>query len=188
MANSDRPAGLRPVMHGNGAPYNGAANLYYIPSTDGTAVFIGDAVKSAGSADASGVATVAQCAAGDAILGVVVGFRPDPTNLGLQYRTASTNRYVYVADAPDLIFEIQEDSVGGALAATDIGNNVDIVVGSGSTTSGLSGMEADTSTKNTTSQQLRIVGLVQRPDNEIGTNAKILVMINEHERKTTTGV
>lgn len=186
MANSDNARGLTPVRHGDGSPYTGAANVYSIPASDSTAVYIGDAVKSAGSADADGVPTVAQAAAGDTIRGVVVGVVPDTAN-SLIYRAASTLRKVLVADAPDLVFEIQEDSDGGALAAADVGNNADVVVGTGSTVTGRSAMEIDSSTKNTTSAQLRILRLVPRADNEIGTNAKWEVMINEHELKSTTG-
>lgn len=187
MANADRVNGLRPVKHLDGSPYNGAANLYYVPSSDSTAIFVGDAVKSAGSADSDGVASVAQAAAGDAIRGVVVGVKP-VTDESTIYREASTERYVYVADAPDLVFEVQEDSTGGALAASSVGLNADVVVASGDTATGTSGMELDSSTAGTTTAQLRIMGYVQRPDNEIGDNAKILVAINEHELKSTTGV
>lgn len=187
MANVDRVNGLRPVKHLDGSPYNGAANRYYVPSSDGTAIFPGDAVKSAGSADANGVASVAQAAAGDALRGVVVGVEPI-TDESLIYRAASTERYVLVADAPDLVFEIQEDADGGALAAVDVGLNADIVVAAGNTDTGTSGMELDTSTKVSSAAQLRILGFVQRPDNEIGANAKVLVAINEHELKSTTGV
>lgn len=187
MANVDAPRGLRPVKHLDGSPYNGACNRYYVPSSDGTAIFIGDAVKSAGSADADGVASVAQAAAGNTIRGVVIGVEP-VTDESLVYRAASTERYVYVADAPDLIFEIQEDSDGGALTAASVGLNADLIVAAGSTTTGTSGMELDSSTAATGSAQLRILGLVRRPDNEIGTNAAWQVMINEHELKGTTGV
>lgn len=187
MANVDRVNGARPVKHLDGSPYNGAVNRYCIPASDGTAVFIGDFVKSGGSADANGVPTVIAAAAGDALRGVVVGIVPDTAD-SLIYRAASTLRYVLVADAPDLVFEIQEDSVGGALAVTDVGENADIVVAAGSTSTGTSGMELDSSTHATTSAQLRILGLRQRADNEIGVNAKWLVSINEHELKSTTGV
>ena len=75
MANSDSPFGFKPVKHLNGNPWNGKVNVYYIPSTDNTATFVGDAVKLAGSADATGkYPTVAQAAATNAICGVVVGF------------------------------------------------------------------------------------------------------------------
>ena len=153
MANIDSPFGLKPVKYLGGSPWNGKANVYYIPASDGTAVFVGDAVKSAGSADATGkFPTVAQCAAGDAVRGVVIGFgdtpyvmvHPDTPNR--TYRPASTAMYCLVVDDPNVIFEIQEDSVGGALAAVDVGLSADIVVGSGSTANGKSGMELDSST------------------------------------------
>jgi hypothetical protein len=187
MANADVPAGLRPIRHRNGAPYNGAVNIYYVPSSDSTAIFIGDAVKSAGSADANGVPSVAQVAAGNAVRGVVVGVVP-VTHESLTYRAASTERYLLVADDPDLVFEVQEDSAGGALAVTDVGENADIVVGSGDTFTGKSAMELDSSSHTASTAQLRILRLVNRADNEIGTNAKWEVMINEHELASTAGV
>ena len=191
MANVDRVNGARPVKHLDGSPYNGAANLYYIPSSDGTATFIGDFVKSNGTGHTDGTPGCIQAAATDAaLLGVVVGF---PAQAGytadsLIYRAASTGRYVLVADAPDLVFEIQEDSVGGALAITDVMRNADIVVAAGSTTTGTSGMEIDSSDIKDATAQLRLLGPVLRADNEIGTNCKWLVVINEHTFKTTTGV
>jgi hypothetical protein len=186
MPNVDAPNGLRPVKHLDGSPFSGTANRYFVPATDSTAIFVGDAVVSAGSADADGIPTVAQASAGGNLLGVVVGIEPE-TDESLNYRAASTARYVFVADSPDVVFEIQEDSDGGAIAATAVGNNADLVVGSGSTATGTSGMELDSSGVGTAAAQLRILELAQRPDNEIGTNAKWLVMLNEHERKSTTG-
>lgn len=183
MANVDRVWGFRPVGHTNGAPFNGQVRKYYIPSGDSTAVFQGDLVKLAGSADANGVATVAQAAAGDTPVGVVMFFEPNPSDLSMLYRAASTARYVYVADSPDLILEVQEDGVGGALAATSVGLNADAVVGSGSTTTGQSGMELDSSTAATTSTLVfNILGFSQKTDNEVGSaNAKMLVTYNVHQ-------
>ena len=184
MANVDRVNGARPVKHLNGSPYNGAVNRYYVPDSDSTAIFVGDFVKSAGSGDANGVPSVAQAAATNAIRGVVVGIEP-VTDESPIYRAASTERYLLVADDPNLIFEIQES---GTLAATDIGRNADITVAAGSTAAGTSGMELDSSDIKDATAQLRVLGLAQRPDNEIGTNAKWLVMINEHELKGTAGL
>lgn len=190
MPNANAPAGLRPVRHRNGAPYNGAATRYAVAAADATALFIGDPVILAGSADADGVATVvrATAAGGAFMLGPVVSVEPE-TRDSLPYRAASTARYVYVADDPDLVFEIQEDAVGGALAAADVGLNADLVAGTGSTITGLSGFQLDTSTKATTATlQLRILGFSQRVDNEIGANAKVLVTINLHSLRNTTGI
>jgi hypothetical protein len=62
---------------------------------------------------------------------------------------------------------MQEDGAGDPLEIADIGQNVDIINGGGSTTTGLSGMEIDSSTHATTNTlPLRLLGLVDRPDNE----------------------
>ena len=187
MANTDTPRGLWPVGYASGAPYNGAANRYYVPASDGTAIFVGDLVKLGGSADADGIPSAIQAAAGDTVIGVCVGVVA-VTHESTTYREASTERYIFVADDPELLFSVQEDSVGGALAAANVGQNADVVVGSGSTFTGFSGMELDSSTAATGTAQLRIVRLDPKPDNEIGTNANWLVRIVEHRSRTATGV
>lgn len=191
MANTNNPEGLRPVRYVSGAPYNGACREYYVPSSDGTALYVGDPVIKAGDGDADGVPTATRATAGggNKITGVVVGVRNTPTQT-TRYRKASDAQYVLVADDPNLLFEIQEDAVGGALASTNIGQNIDLVSGSGSTTTGLSGFQADSSTAATTNTlQLSIVAFTKRADNVIGANAKILVRINQHsEVPGATGV
>ena len=122
--------------------------------------------------------------------GVVVGFAPDPTDLNVPiYRRASTDRYVYVVDDPNVLFEIKCDDVGSTLAAADIGLNASIVVGSGNTTTGASGVELDTSTKATTATlELKIMELARRVDNELGSaNQKVIVKINNHQFGSHTG-
>lgn len=199
MANVTATRGLRPVRHLDGAPYTGLTRMYLLPSGDGTATFIGDAVKLGGTTGASGVVvngvevhgmpTIAQAAAGDALVGVVVGFLPDVTNLASRHRLASTNRIALVADAPNLIFEVQEDAGGATTALVDVGENADLVVGSGNTATGLSAMELDSSTHTTATAQLRILRFVPRSDNEpASSKAKLEVMINEHAFNVATGV
>lgn len=195
MANSDTPFGFKPVKHLSGAPWNGKANVYYIPSTDGTAVFKGDAVKSAGSADATGkYPTVAQAAATNSIRGVVIGFGDNP-NVMIQadyplrqYRPASVAMYCLVVDDPFVIFEVQEDSVGNSIGADMVGLSTDIVVGNGSTTTGKSAMELDSSDTATAAGQCKILRLVNREDNELGNYAKWEVLLIEHEMLSSTDV
>jgi len=195
MANLDRPAGFKPVKNLNGSPWNGKANVYYIPSTDGTATFIGDAVKSAGSANATGMyPTVAQAAAGDTIRGVIIGFGLDPyvmvnpDNLNMKYRAASTAMYCLVVDDPGVIFEIQEDSVTNTIDADMVGLSTDITVGSGVTATGKSAMELDSSDTATGAGQCKILRAVNRPDNELGTHCKWEVLIIEHEMLSSTDI
>lgn len=194
MANTSRPSGLSPVARFDGAPWNGRLNLYYIPSTDNNAFAIGDPVASAGSADANGVpsVTLATAGAGNAVRGVIVtaggtsnpGFYADPNNLGTIVIPATKTQgyYVGVCDDPDVIFEAQEDSVGGALAATNVGQNIDLV--SGANNGFVSGWQLDSSSAATgATLQCKLLRLAPRLDNAIGTYAKWWVLINNHELK-----
>lgn len=178
MANVDVAFGLEPVLPKGGVVQT---NEYYVPSSDNTALFIGDPVIIAGSGDAAGVASITRATAGtgNRITGVVVGFRPDSNITANGYRAASTAAYVLVCDDPEQVYEIQDDSDGGNLAVTDIGLNANLVAGSGSTATKRSGFELDTSTKATTAtHQLRILGITQRSDVEVGANTKVRVRIN----------
>jgi len=199
MANTDIARGLVPVSYRNGAPYNGAANVYYVPASDGTALFTGDPVApvNAGS-ETKGIPTVtrATAAGGNYLMGSVVGIvsHGDPAVTvqfsTVNYRAASTEMYVLVADDPNLLFEIQEDGVGGAMGVGAPSRNVDMVAGTGSTATGWSGFELDSSTLDTTNTlQFRIHRPVDRVDNDSTlTNAKWLVSINLHHFNYTTGI
>lgn len=118
---------------------------------------------------------------GNAVTGVIVGFAADPSNLDRIYNPASTARVAFVADDPDLIFEVQAD---GAIAATQVGLNANLIfTNAGSTTSGLSGVELDTSAVAAdASNQLTILRVADRPGrNEIGSAWTIVeVRINNH--------
>jgi hypothetical protein len=190
MANVSRINGFRPIGHQSGAPWNGKVNKYWIAAADGTATFVGDIVSLGPTADADGTAGAIQATASSAPLGPIVWMEPNPNDLMQNYRPASQNiasqaagRWVYVADSPDLVMEVQEDAVGGALALASVGLNAQPIVGAGSTTTGQSGMQLDTSTAAVTATHtLRILGFIQRPDNEVGVaNAKVKVGFNVHQ-------
>lgn len=191
--------GLQPVRYKSGAPYNGAANVYSVAAGESNNIFVGDPVIISGTGDVDGVPGVARAGAGDRITGVVVGFAPknaadagDTTALNRGYRAASEADYLLVADDPTLLFEATEDGTGGFLATTDIGNNVDLAVGAGSTTTKRSGYVLDSSTAATTAAGVRIVGLSPRVNNTIGTTATewlvSIVETTESPAAGTTGV
>ena len=84
----------------------------------------------------------------------------------------------HIIDDPNQLFLIQADE---DIEAADIGKNADIVVGSVSTTTGLSVNELDSSTIATTAAlNLKIVGLYDSPNNAFGNFAVVVVKINEH--------
>lgn len=190
MANRDSIFGARYIGHLQGNKVSASVRTYTIPATDNTAVFMGDFVThqgdSAVGADKLYHPIVAQSAAADKVTGFVVSVTNSRDYENQIYRTASTLRDVEVCDDPYALFEIQAN---GTVTSTMIGLNADIVVGSGSTSTGLSGMELDVATvAGTATLPLRIVGIVPREDNELGANTKLICMMNYTTYKNTTGV
>jgi hypothetical protein len=198
MANVDKVVGFRPYRYANGASYNGAANRYVIPASDGQATMVGDLVTLHTTGDdATGLRCVTRTATNSTnCVGVVVGFEVDPASLNTpQFRAASTRRIVLVADDPDMLLVGQEDGDTDPLESTDIGQNVNIVVTAGSTVTGASGMEIDSDTHNTTvTLPLKLMEFVATPDNEnvLSTGGQAFsrwaVKINTHPYRSTSAV
>lgn len=190
MANNDSPFGLRPVNM-QGQPTSMAINAYYVPSSDSTALFVGDPVIIVGDSNDNEIdgfmpgtlseVTRATVGDGNAISGVVVGVKPTNRDSTV-YRAASTEAIVYVADHPDQLFEVQAD---GTLTADSVGlNAVLIATHSGSTAYGISGMELDTTSDvpaADASNQLTIMYLKRAVNNDLASaNSVAIVRINNH--------
>ncbi len=187
-------AGFRPVKHMNGSPYNGQVNRYMISVSDTQITNVGDLVQLSDNAalvDTAGFGVypaVERIGSGTAvpIVGVVVGFEVDYSNLNTpNYRAASTRRVALVADASDLILAAPQDAVGGVVAAASVGLNVAINLGTaGSSGAYASGMSVDSSTVATAATlPLQVMGITASPDNdETSTSrpAEVLVRINTH--------
>ena len=189
MANRNAPAGARLVGHLYGSPYNARVRQYVVPASDSTALYIGDFVKMVGDGDVNQVGMLLPeanaAAAGNVLLGVVVGFMPTPDQLNITYRPAYTQRTIFVCDDPNAIFEIQST---GTFASTDIGQNADFVAGSPSTVWGTSGSQLNHASLSASDGQLRILGIYQSVDNELGAYCKVTCFINEHIFKQIAGV
>ena len=183
MANPDTPRGLRPVRRLDGAVWNGQTFRMYIPVGYSTALFIGDAVVWNGEANAAGtepVAIIATVAATNRITGVITSFDPLPDNLSKIYNPAYTERYCNVCLPYGMIFEIQADSVQ-AVPVTAVGLNANLIyTHAGSTGSGLSGAELNSSTVTADATfQMTILGLSGTMNNDPTlVNSKWLVSIN----------
>lgn len=200
MASVSRINGFRPVKMITGAPYNGQANLYFVDSSNTDVIMVGDVVKLEGSSRSpSGAPTVARHAGGaaEAAVGVVTGILftgvgdtsnvPPVTSLDTPvYRAASTNRYLLVADDPNLVFEAQ---FNGAFVVGDVGQNCEVDVSAGSTSTGASGMSIDIGNKGAgATLPLKIVGFPNRPDNQTSDSyVNGYVVINNHQLKGGTG-
>jgi len=186
MANPDRPNGFTPVQHLNGSPTNFMTNYYNIAALYGTAIFTGDIVKLAGSADVNGVPTIARAGATDLPVGVVVGMEVKPASgLDTLYSLASTLNYVLVCDDPKVIMEAQCD---GTMTALEMGLNTKPTTTAGNTTSGISREELSYSDVNTTNTlMLKILRLAPIPGNTIGADAVLLCKFNVHAHSVSTG-
>ena len=195
MANVNAPSGLVPVRHMLGVPMAGTVRPYYVAATYATALFIGDpviivaggsntaAVRVPGAGDfAIGtLPSIEKATAGTSnrITGAIVGFSPLATDLEKKHNAASTERVAYVCDDPFVVFEIQAD---GAVTAANIGLNANLIyTQAGSATTGLSGVELDTSGLATTAGlQVKILRAVNREDNDTTlTRARVEVLNNQ---------
>ena len=190
MANKNTPFGLMPIKKDCGK------NYYYIPAAYGTALFIGDPVIITGTSNTANVVAgqrefaagslpeINKATAGDGnkVVGSIVGFLTNFDDTSKNYNPASTEAIAIVADNEDQIFLIQEETAGTALAATSVGLNANLVYAeSGSTSTGFSGAELDTSTPATDATfQLKILRLHEAADNAIGQHATWEVKINNH--------
>ena len=193
MANTDRPNGFRPVGTLSGSGRSGQIRKFY---TD-TNAFLGDLmiqdaaskVNANSNGASQGVTRATSATTGEAI-GVVVGWEPNPDSLGAVYHTGSAVYAVYLDIDPNTIFECQDNGAATLITAADVGLNYDIVVTAGSTTTGVSNMEVDSGTAGATTAgtPVKLIGIVDKPDNTIGVaNAKLLVTINMHTYKTDLG-
>jgi len=184
MANVDKAFGLSPYKGLNVGSAVQQANKYSInPSGYGTAIYQGDIVIFAG-----GYINTAAVSSAN-IVGVfshVYYVATDGTPTYKNYYPASTTALgsgaidVFVYDDPNQLFVVQAD---GASAVTCIGRNADTDGIGGSSTTGVSTRELDSSSINTTQAlQLKIVGVVQDDVNgDLGNdNANLVVQINEH--------
>jgi hypothetical protein len=203
MANPNVPSGLAPVRYMNGAPWNGAVNLYCILAANINAFWIGDPVTTVGSAggDANGIPSVTLAAAGAAVRGVIVAIGTSPRggpyinfdNLSRMYRplgAQSINYYIAVVDDPMVIFEIQEAGAGSVLTTASVNRNANFNTGTrnAAIVPTVSPTYLDNASVNVTATlNLRILEAVPRPDNVPFTALqKWRVLINNHEFKTGT--
>jgi len=183
MANPTSTSGLR-VKKSSGQATQ--TNMYYVPSTDGSAIFIGDAVKLAEGTSSDGFPVATVATSGDSVLLVGVCTGIVPTSYTNIYRLASVNQYILVDDNPLQVFEAV---VNGSYTASSH-NMANLDVGSGgNTTSGVSSHGISSSVSTSSAKQFRIVGVKVDADKSIGTDSIVDVMINQHQYGfVTTGV
>lgn len=174
MANTDNPMGFKPW---DNKPLRVTA--YPIEAAYATDLFVGDMVTLS-----SGYIIKSTAATANQLLGAVVGFECTDGGIkeGGYYPASSTYSWkALVADDPHQRFVAQCDG-GGTLAVANIGGTLNIKqTHSGNTTTNLSGMEIDSSAvSGAVTDQLRLIGLVDKPGNAWGGNGEYIVEIHNH--------
>jgi len=181
MANTDKAFGFRPI--GN-LSATGAQKQYGYEIADNQAgtIFQGDLV-----ALSAGFITRFLPATHTAAVGVFNGCNYiDPTTGKPTFKNfypgsvnITAGKIVAdVIDDPSQLFLVQCDA---GFVAADVGKNADVIGTGGSTTTGVSTMELNSSTLATTAAlNLKTVGLYNVPSNDFGSFAVVVVKINEH--------
>jgi len=185
MANKDASFGCKPVRMMGGAPYNGGQSRYRIASGATTPIFQGDLVTQL----TAGVLGRHAASGTVPVVGVFNGVSyTDPTSGEQIFKNhypgsiTASDIIANVIDDPNVVYEIQSDE---AFPVADLFGNFDIVEQSpvGSTLSGTSNAELDTSTGATTAGlPLKAIDISQDPDNSdvASANTNVLCVIQNH--------
>ncbi len=192
MANQQGNFGFRPVLM-MGSAYQGQGQQQMtIASNETNSIFMGDPVVLNANGSISRGST-----AGAELVGVFNGcFYTDPTS----QKPTFSNHYpggivaddivANVISDPDVVFEVKCDDANAGRA--QVGSTANIATyAAGSTKSGISGVAIDGSTFDTSNaSNFAVYDLSTDPDNSDYTaaNANILVRINKHQYRDTTGI
>jgi hypothetical protein len=189
MANKDAAFGLRPIGKVGQNRDNQGLSEYSIAANDTSTIYFNDPVK------ATAAGTIDVAAAGSTLLGSLNGvFYTDPTTKkptwANHYSQVNASDIVaFVSDDPYERFEIQSNGTN-AITQASVFFNYDIEYTAGNSANYVSKVELSETTGVSTSAQLRLLGFSKDPDNNdiASANVNMVVEINEHFLKSTTGI
>ncbi len=194
------PFGMRPIEHWNGHPWNGATRI--LCTEDGNdALYIGDplyrVVNDAKEVTGRYMACDQLTGSGtvdgvdDQVMGVMVsregqsfaagaGGAPELLQSDEVYIPADTDAALLNAVVDNSVVYLMQSDGSETMVYTDCGKNAEIVSGSGSTYTGLSGFAIlATSAAADASDNLLIVGLLDDPLNAVGDTYSLwMVLVN----------
>jgi hypothetical protein len=187
--------GFTALQYRNGSPYNGAVRTYVAQGN----IFVGDFVKlngvSAVPTAGPGVSSralkgvvVATNGATEAVLGLCIGFTPNPLNLNTVVGSTApivSGTQIFVVDDPEVIFQ-GKLSGSSALTVNSLGLNTVINTGTAGA-NGRSGQLIDAAVANNAAAPLRVLDFVDSPDNTNAAGVMLKVMINNSQLNSATG-
>jgi len=195
------PYGLEAINRVDGLPYAGAIRQIPIASTYNTPIYYGDIVRIAagGTIQKSTVTVDATTAAANNTVGVFVGCQyvnsQGQVVQGQSYQsnTAQTSAIAYVIDDPLAAFKVAVTLSNGAMSTVNqsvVGTNIAVRQGSGSNTTGDSGVSvyATNSQGNAAALPLRVIAVVPDTASNATAFTEVVVKFNNHQYNVTTGL
>ena len=176
MANVDAANGFTPLRHLTGGVIR--PNEYPIASAYAANIAAGDLVT----LHTDG--TVIRGTTGGVALGVFYGVEYIATDGSVKFKkvwdngtvtNASANAKAYVYDDPNITYRIQ---CNGTFAAANVGELANVTIGTYNGTYGHSTDELAISTLAATAKVLRVLRLIDYPNNAVGADADVEVVIN----------
>jgi hypothetical protein len=190
----DAPYGLQALNRVDGLPYAGAIRQVSIASTYNTPIYDGDIVRVAagGTIEKSTVTVDSTTAAANNTVGVFVGVQyvnSQGQTVQAQYypgNGAATSAVAFVVDDPLAAFRVAVTLGNGAMSTVNqsiVGTNMAIVQGTGSNTTGNSGLSvvATNAQGNAAALPVRVIAVI--PDTAANATAftEVLVKFNNHQ-------
>lgn len=189
MSATSAPRGLKPIGLLGGMPFAGSTREFLIKSGYATAIFNGDVVGLADTANSTDDGYLVREAVASEVnpIGVFLGCSYTDPNTGQltfnQYypgSIAASDIKAVVSANPFTLYEVQADD---AIAQTQLGMTADLVqTQAGSTVTGNSGIQLDASTASVGGECWKIVDFVERVGSTIGdAKTDVVVMMNQTE-------
>jgi len=179
MANVDAPQGFIPLRHLTGGVIR--PQEYPIANSYAANLASGDLVTMTTDG------TIIRGTAGGVALGVFYGVQYEDNNTGdVKFSKvwnsgttvkANTAVKALVYDDPNITYKVQ---CNGTFANANVGELANVTIGTFNSTFGYSQDELDISTLATTAKVLRILRLIDEPNNAVGADADVEVVINLH--------
>ena len=190
----DAPYGLQALNRVDGLPYAGATRLIPIASTYNTPIYDGDIVRVAagGTLQKSTVTVDSTTAAANNTVGVFVGVQyvnSQGQTVQAQYypgNTAATSAVAYVIDDPLAAFRVAVTLANSAMSSVNqsiVGTNMAIVQGTGSNTTGNSGISvvATNAEGNAAALPVRVIAVIPDTASNATAFTEVLVKFNNHQ-------
>jgi hypothetical protein len=190
----DAPYGLQALNRVDGLPYAGATRLIPIASTYNTPIYDGDIVRVAagGIIEKSTVTVNATAAAANNTVGVFVGVQyvnSQGQTIQAQYypgNAAATSAVAYVIDDPLAAFRVAVTLANSAMSTVNqsiVGTNMAIVQGTGSNTTGNSGLSvvATNAQGNAAALPVRVIAVIPDTASNATAFTEVLVKFNNHQ-------